>query len=82
MATATIEKDGRIRIPRTVLNTLGVDAGDQLRFELLPTGQVVIVGEQVDIRGLRGAVKPRTSNVTISGMQLAIRAPESRGNDE
>jgi bifunctional DNA-binding transcriptional regulator/antitoxin component of YhaV-PrlF toxin-antitoxin module len=74
MATATIEKDGRVRVPRQVLRLLGVDAGDQLSFEVVD-GQVVVSGEHVDIRGLRGAAQPRHTNITISGMQLAIRLP-------
>lgn len=74
MATATIEKDGRVRVPRQVLRLLGVDAGDQLNFEVVDD-RVVVSSETVDIRGLRGAVNPRNTSVTISGMQLAIRLP-------
>ena len=77
MATSTIEKDGRVRIPRQVLNTLGVDVGDQLMFEVNEAGQVVVTGVPTDLRGLRGSVRRRNTNVTISGMQLAIRPPKS-----
>ncbi len=76
MATAVIDREGRISVPADVLRQLGVKAGDRLHFTIGANGAVHVSGENVDLRQLRGSVRPRRRDITVSGMNAAIRIPE------
>ena len=76
MATAVIDRDGRISVPAEVLRKLGVKPGDRLHFTIEANGRIAVSGENVDLRNLRGSIRPRRRDVTVSGMNAAIRIPD------
>ena len=42
MATATMTSKGQITVPKEIRERLGLEQGDELRFDLLPNGEVRI----------------------------------------
>jgi AbrB family looped-hinge helix DNA binding protein len=61
---ATLTEDGLIAIPEDVRQALGLRAGDQVEFTLMPDGTVKIGAAAAPIRGERTAEKPPGAGVT------------------
>jgi antitoxin PrlF len=73
MPSATITSKGQITIPKAVRDELGLRVGDRVAFRMLDGGQVVVEPETVDLRDLKGILKPRRKGVTVEDMDDAIR---------
>jgi AbrB family looped-hinge helix DNA binding protein len=73
MARATLTSKGQITVPKSVRDALGVSAGDRLAFRVGEDGTVTVVPETVDLRSLRGLIKPTVKGVTLEDMDTAIR---------
>jgi antitoxin PrlF len=78
MAAATITSKGRLTVPKEIRTVLGVGPGDRLAFRVQKDGTVTVEPEKLDLRGLRGAVRPRVHRVTIDAMNEAIQKAASR----
>jgi AbrB family looped-hinge helix DNA binding protein len=73
MASSTLTSKGQITVPKAVREALGVQPGDRLAFRIGLDGTITVEAETIDIRSLRGAIKPRVRGVTIEAMDAAIR---------
>lgn len=73
MPSATVTSKGQITIPRDVRRALGLRPGDRLAFRLRDDGTATLEAETVDIRKLKGVVKPRGRGVTPERMAEAVR---------
>ena len=62
----------------TIRDVLGVRPGDRLAFRAREDGTVVVEAERVDIRALRGILKPKRKGVTVEAMNAAIRRTAGR----
>jgi len=74
MPTATVTSKGQITIPKSVRDELGLRVGDRVAFRTLEDGQVVVEPETVDLRDLKGILKPSRTGVTLEDMDAAIRS--------
>lgn len=74
MPSATITSKGQITIPKEVREELGLRVGDRVAFRVLDDGRVVVEPETIDLRELKGALKPKRTGVTLADMEAAIRA--------
>ncbi len=74
MPSATITSKGQITIPKAVREELGLRVGDRVAFRILDDGRVIVEPETIDLRELRGVLRPRRKGVTVSQMDAAIRA--------
>ncbi len=72
MAAATVTSKGQITIPKAIRDLLGVKPGDRVVFIRQPDGRVVVEGETVDVRSLRGMLKHRGNSVSIDEMNETI----------
>ncbi len=72
MAAATVTSKGQITIPKAIRDLLGVKAGDRVVFVRQPDGRVVVEGETVDVRSLRGLLKHRGKSVSVDEMNETI----------
>jgi antitoxin PrlF len=73
MATATISEDGKVEIPETILDKLGVESGDTVDFSFNANGELVVSKAKGDIRDLRGIFKrPGQRPVSVEEMNEAI----------
>ena len=73
MPSETVTSKGQITIPKAVREELGLRVGDRLAFRTLEDGRVVVEPETVDLRDLKGALKPARRGVTLADMDEAIR---------
>lgn len=78
MRYATITSKGQITVPKHVREILGVRPGDRLAFRVRGDGTVVVEAETVDLRALRGAVRPEVKGITIEQMNETIRRSGER----
>lgn len=72
MAAATVTSKGQITIPKAIRDLLGVKPGDRVVFIRQPDGRVVVEGETVDVRSLRGMLKHRGKSVSVDEMNETI----------
>ena len=73
MTTATVTTKGRVTIPKSVRNLLGIKSGDQVDFVITDRGDVVLRGVGGDIRELRGMLKrDRSRSVSVREMNAAV----------
>ena len=72
MASARVNRKGEITLPMSVLERLGVKAGDQVEF--VEYGQEVVLLRSVahDIRALKGIVPKPAKPISVETMNLAI----------
>jgi AbrB family looped-hinge helix DNA binding protein len=77
MLSATLTSKGRITVPKAVREALGVGPGDRLAFRI-DDGRVSIEADTVDLRSLRGIVKPAVRGVTVEAMAEVIRRTTGR----
>jgi AbrB family looped-hinge helix DNA binding protein len=73
MATATILEDGKVEIPKPILEKLGVEEGDKVDLSFNGGGELVVRKANGDIRELRGIFKrPGQRRVSIEEMNEGI----------
>jgi AbrB family looped-hinge helix DNA binding protein len=73
MTSSRITSKGQITVPKAIRDTLGVEPGDRIAFRVQEDGRVVVEPETVDLRSLRGALKPRRRGVSVEEMGAAVR---------
>ena len=73
MRYATLTSKGQITVPKHVREMLGVHPGDRLAFRIRGDGSVTVEAEIVDLRALRGAIRPEVRGVTVEEMNETIR---------
>lgn len=73
MPTATMTSKGQITVPKDVRAALGVRPGDRLAFRIGDDGTITVEAETVDLRSLRGIVRPAVRGVTVEAMGETIR---------
>jgi len=78
MSTATMTSKGQITIPKEVRETLGLQAGHRMSFEVREDGVVEMHPETVDLMSLCGIIKPAVRGVTLEDMDEAIRSAATR----
>ena len=79
MTTATVTTKGRVTIPKSVRNLLGIKSGDQVDFVITGRGDVVLRDVGGDIRELRGMLKrDRQRSVTVREMNAAVLRHHAR----
>jgi len=78
MALATLTSKGQLTLPKPIRERLGVRAGDRVVFRETADGVVVVEPDTVDLRSLRGALKPRRTGVTLDDMERAIAEGASK----
>ena len=74
MPSTTLTSKGQVTIPKAVRDELGLREGDRIAFRVLEDGTVVVEPETVEIRDLRGILKPKRKGVSVSDMEKAVRA--------
>lgn len=79
MPGSRITSKGQVTIPKAVREALGVGRGDRVAFRVQEDGTVVLEPETLDLRTLRGRLKPRGRGVTLLEMEDAIRRGGDRG---
>ena len=72
MTTATITSKGQITIPANVRQSLHVDAGDQIEFVEVETGQYLFVAANRSVTELKGMFGKPKEVVSIEDMNRAI----------
>jgi AbrB family looped-hinge helix DNA binding protein len=73
MAIATISEDGKVEIPETLREQLGIDAGDKVDLSLNEKGELVVRKAKKTWLDFRGIFKrPGQRPVTIEEMNEAI----------
>jgi len=78
MPTATLTSKGQVTIPKEVRDTLGLQAGHRVSFEVREDGVVELHPETVDLMSLCGIIKPAVRGVTVRDMDEAIRRAATR----
>jgi AbrB family looped-hinge helix DNA binding protein len=78
MSTATMTSKGQITIPKEVRETLGLQAGHRMSFEVREDGVMELHPETVDLMSLCGIIKPSVRGVTLEDMDEAIRSAATR----
>ena len=73
MQSAALTSKGQITVPKDVRIALGVHPGDRLAFRIHEDGTVTVEAETVDLRSLRGIVRPEVRGVSVEAMNEAIR---------
>jgi antitoxin PrlF len=73
MASSRITSKGQITVPKAIRETLGVEPGDRIAFRVQDDGRVVVEPETVDLRTLRGVLRPRRRGVSVEDMAVAVR---------
>ncbi|MFL6202790.1 MAG: AbrB/MazE/SpoVT family DNA-binding domain-containing protein [Thermoanaerobaculia bacterium] len=79
MPTATVTSKGQITIPKEVRETLGLEAGHRVSFQIRADKVVEMHPENVDLMSLFGIFKPRVKGVTLEEMEEAIREGAAQG---
>jgi antitoxin PrlF len=72
MGASRMTSKGQITVPKAVRDALGVGPGDRLAFRIDDDGRVLVEPETVDIRTLRGVLKPRRRGVGLEEMAAAV----------
>lgn len=73
MASSRITSKGQVTVPKAIRETLGVEPGDRIAFRVQDDGRVVVEPETVDLRTLRGVLRPRRRGVSVDDMAAAVR---------
>ena len=72
IASARVNSKGEITLPESVLERLGVKAGDQVEFVQYGKGVVLLRSIARDIRALKGIVPKPAKSISVETMTLAI----------
>ena len=78
MPSATLTSKGQITVPKGIRDALRLRPGDRLAFRIQDDGTVFVEAETVDVRSLRGLLKPAVLGVTVDSMNETIRRTRSR----
>ncbi len=78
MPTATLTSKGQLTLPKSIRDLLGVGPGDRVVFWEADDGRVIIEPQTVDIRSMRGSLKPKRKGVRVEDMNEAIRHAGTR----
>jgi len=79
MCRAALSTRGRVVIPKAVRACLGLHAGDKVDFLVQDNGDVVLRPAVVDIRSLKGCLKPPKGKVvSLEDMDRAVRRGPAR----
>ncbi len=73
MTTAIVTSKGRITIPKSVREALGVESGDRVEFVELERGVYSFVAATRDVRDLKGIIRKPAKPVRIEDMKKAMR---------
>ncbi len=73
MPRAKLTSKGQITVPKPVRDVLGVHPGDRLAFRVREDGSVTVEADTVDVRSLRGVLKPKVRGVSIEDMKRVVR---------
>ncbi len=73
MTTATLTSKCQLTLPKAIRDLLGVGPGDEVVFWADETGRVVVEPQTVDLRTLRGSLRPAKTGVTVQAMDEAVR---------
>lgn len=79
MASSRITSKGQITVPKAIREALGVAPGDRVAFRVEEDGRVVVEPETVDLRTLRGVLRPRRRGVSVEEMAAAVRKQAMKG---
>ena len=70
---STLTSKGQITLPKAIRDKLGLDAGCQLRFELLPDNTIQARPVRADVRSVRGLLKsPLREALTVEAEEAAV----------
>ena len=78
MTTATLTSKGQLTLPKAIRDLLGVGPGDRVVFWEADDGKVIVEPQTVDIRSLRGSLKPKRKGISVEDMNEAIRQAGTR----
>lgn len=78
MSSATITSKGQITLPKPIRDRLRVKPGDRVTFREHEDGTVTVEADTIDLRDLRGSIRPRVRGVSVDDMQSAIRRGATR----
>lgn len=73
MASSRITSKGQVTVPKSVRDALGLGPGDRISFRIEDDGRVFVEPETVDLRSLRGVLKPRRRGISVEDMAAAVR---------
>ena len=69
----TLTSKGQITLPKAIRDKLGLDAGSQLRFELMPDNSIRARAVKADARSVRGLLKsPLARPMSVEQEDAAI----------
>jgi AbrB family looped-hinge helix DNA binding protein len=73
MPSATLTSKGQITLPVQMRTKLGLVPGSKVEFEEQPNGDYVVRRRTIDVRDLRGMLKPPAGvTATVEEMRKAI----------
>jgi len=78
MSSATLTSKGQLTLPKAIRDLLGVGPGDRVVFWAEEGGRVIVEPQTLDLRSLRGSLKPKRRGVSIEDMDVAIRRAGTR----
>lgn len=64
---STLTSKGQITLPKAIRDKLGLDAGSQLQFELLPDNSIRARAVKADARSVRGLLKSPLAAPLVPG---------------
>ena len=73
MSVATLTSKGQITLPKPIRDRLGLRAGDRVAFRAREDGAIVMEAETLDLRSLRGILKPKRRGVTSEELEEAVK---------
>lgn len=68
---STLTSKGQITLPKAIRDKLGLDAGSQLRFELLPDNSIQARVVKADARSVRGLLRSPLAAALTPGVEDA-----------
>lgn len=74
MAAATITSQGQLTLPKVIRDLLGLKPGDRVSFRVRDDKTVVVEPETLDLRSLRGSLKPSRRGVTLEELDEVAHA--------
>ncbi len=77
MPTATVTSKGQLTVPKAIRDRLRLKAGDTVWFIEMDDGRIVLQARTVDLRDLKGILKPRRK-LSLAQMNETIRSRGGR----
>ena len=68
---STLTSKGQITLPKAIRDKLGLDAGSQLQFELMPDNSIRARAVKADARSVRGLLKSPLAAPLAPGVEDA-----------